>query len=448
MRARSLRIRLIAVGVVLVGSALIASSVGVVLLFERHVVRRAMDELGVHADQIAAGLDREADGTVGLVRLPGDSRFNRPLSGLYWQVALVRERRVLRSRSLWDHELALPPTPERGRNRSLAGPNGTTLLYADRTLALPDRLGGAEVRIVTAVDRKEIREAVLDFLEDFLPSVLLTGLLLLAASLAQVYIGLRPLRAVRERLADVVCGRSRRLGAGLPEEVLPLAAEIDTLLDDRDRQIEKARERSADLAHALKTPLQVLTSEAERLQKKGEAESAASLLELSALMNRQVHRELARSRIGTPAAHAYADAGEVAARVSSVVRRTPAGQMLDWSLELPPGLIAQIDETDLAEALGNLLENAATHAKSRVVVTGSRHDKGIVIRIADDGAGIPQDRLPEALSRGGRLDSKQPGAGLGLSIVSDIADVWGIAFKIENTNPGLEASLSIPAAPE
>jgi signal transduction histidine kinase len=446
MKVRSLRLRLIIVGVVLVASALIASSAGVVLLFERHVIRRALAELVVHADQISAGFDRDQNGEIGLVRPPGDPRFDRPLSGLYWQITIERDGRINRSRSLWDHELVLPPRSETGRgSRTIAGPGGVTLLYIDRRLTLPERLDGAGVRVVTALDRREIREAVLDFLEDFVPSVVLIGALLLGAALAQVYIGLRPLGAVRQRLADVTFGRMRRVGPGLPEEVQPLAVEIDGLLDDRDRQIAKARERSADLAHALKTPLQVLTSEAERLGAKGEAESATILLDLSALMNRQVQRELARARIGIRNTRVSADVGAIAARVVAVVRRIPTGESIEWCLDLPTRLMARIDEDDLAEALGNLLENAATHANSRVMVTVQHRSDGIVVTIVDDGAGIPEDRMAEALSRGGRLDTKSPGAGLGLSIVSDIAEAWGIDFKIEDAGPGLRAILLIPA---
>lgn len=445
MSVSSLRLRLMIVGVVLVSLALIASSAGVVLLFERHVIRRALAELDTYANQLIAGIGRDANGVLTLERLPGDPRFERPLSGLYWQLVFENDGRVLRSRSLWEHELVLPPRSEKiHNNRVIPGPAKATLIYIDRRFTLPQRLDGAEIRIVTAHDHGEIREAAIDFFEDFLPAVLIIGLLLLGAAFAQVYVGLRPLGAVRERLAAVASGTSQRIGPGLPEEVRPLAMEIDSLLDDRDQQITKARERSADLAHALKTPLQVLTNDAERLQAKGETEIAASLTELATLMNRQVQRELARSRIGTPTAQACADVGEVAAQVIAVVRRTPAGSRLNWLVNIPTGMKARIDQNDLAEALGNLIENAAEHANSRIAVSGTRDQGNILTTITDDGSGIPESRLSEALSRGGRLDTKKPGAGLGLAIVSDIAVAWSLKFNIEDAKPGLRASLSIP----
>jgi signal transduction histidine kinase len=106
--------------------------------------------------------------------------------------------------------------------------------------------------------------------------------------------------------------------------------------------------------------------------------------------------------------------------------------------------VARVDGDDLAEALGDLIENAARHARRALSITGRAEASAVLVTVADDGAGIPGDRRAEALSRGGRLDAQGPGAGLGLAIVTDIVEAWGGTLSLADGNPGLVASVSLP----
>ncbi len=219
-----------------------------------------------------------------MVRPPTDPRFQRALSGLYWQVAVEPDGPVLRSRSLWDFDIALPletTVDDQVHHYSLPGPDKQTLHLLQRHIQLPTRLGGDTARVAVAVDDAEIGAAVRRFAGALVPLLVVLAALLTAAAWAQVSIGLRPLTAMRRKLAAIGSGNARRLGGGFPDEVLPLAREIDTLLEARDRQIDKARARAADLAHGLKTPLQLLSSDAERLKAKGEDELAAEIEEIA-----------------------------------------------------------------------------------------------------------------------------------------------------------------------
>ena len=158
-------------------------------------------------------------------------------------------------------------------------------------------------------------------------------------------------------------------------------------------------------------------------------------------MRRLVDRELTRARLAAGAGNASANLLEVAQGVVNAVRLTPDGERLSWSVSIPAGLKARIDPVELAEALGNLLENAARHAVSGVDVSGRCEGEHAFITVADDGPGIPADKLPEALRRGGRLDVAASGSGLGLAIVNDIAEAAEASLEIENGEPGLRASL-------
>jgi signal transduction histidine kinase len=444
----SLRLRLLLAAASFILAAIVLSGFVLTALFERHVERWVDGELGAHLDQLIAGLDTGPDGALTVARPPVDPRFERPLSGLYWEVAVEPEGTVLRSRSLWDFEIALPPeetVDDAVRQHRVDGPNGQTLYLIQRRVELPARLGSKMVRAGVGLDTAQVRAAVWRFAAALTPFLLLLGILLTLAAWAQVAVGLSPLKGMRRTLEAIGLGERSRLGTGFPDEVQPLASEIDALLDARDVQIEKARARAADLAHALKTPLQVLHGDAEQLKAKGEIELGQAIEGLSRDMQRHVERQLARARMGAEV-NAAANVGKVAGRVVRVMKRTPDGQRLDWSVEIADGIEARIDAEDLAEALGNLAENAARHAKSRVAVLGRVEADSAIVSLVDDGPGIPRERQHDMLVRGARLDISGPGTGLGLAIVSDIADAWNGTLSFETSENGFRVDLRLPLA--
>ncbi len=435
-RQGSLRLRLLVAGALSILVALALSAFGLTLLFERHVERRVAAELAVYLDQITAGLDRGPSGALVLTRPPADPRFDTPLSGLYWQAGVGDER--LRSRSLWDETLALPPdTLADGavHEHRIAGPDGAALLALERSVTLPARLGGGALRAVVAVDAADVTAATRAFAVDLLPYLAILALVLIASAAVQVTVGLRPLAAVRARLAGMQAGTERRMGDAFPDEIRPLAAEVDALIAAREAQVERARARAADLAHGLKTPLQVLSGDVDRLRERGERAIAADIEQVAAAMRRHVDRELARARLAAGGGDASADVAAVVDAVLAVVVRTPSGAALAWTTDIPEGSIARIDPDDLAEAVGNLVENAARHATSRVAVTCRVAGECLVLAVADDGPGIAADRIETALARGGRLDGAGDGTGLGLAIVGDIAEAWGGRLSLAAAAP-------------
>lgn len=445
MKTGSLRLRLLVAGAVSVLAALALSGFGLTLLFERHVERRIAAELGIHLHLIAAGIERSADGSLTVRRGLVDPRFAQPLSGLYWQVETGEA--LLRSRSLWDTELSLPPDQSADgavKTHHIAGPGGRNLIAVERSVILPEHLGGGRIRAAVALNAAEAVTARRAFTADLLPYLSLLALFLIAAAYAQVAVGLKPLGDVRKRLAAIREGKARRLSDGFPSEILPLSIEVDALLEAREKQLERARERSADLAHGLKTPLQALSGDVERLRRRGQADMATEIEQVADTMRRHVDRELARARMGTGSPDVHAQIADVVERVVAVVARTPAGTGLDWVVNVAAEARARIDPDDLAEAIGNLVENAARHARGKVAIY-TRHEAGyIIVTVADDGPGIPKERLEEALLRGGRLD-RSGSAGIGLAIVRDIAEAWGGQFQIRADNRGLEAEFGIRA---
>lgn len=450
MRKGSLRLRLFAAGAASVTLALAVAALGLLWLFERHVERRVVLELESDLRQLVSGISRAADGTLQVSRLPADPRFLEPLSGLYWQIAEPPNGAALRSRSLWDASLDLPADrlgDGEVHQHRLRGPGGAALLAVERSVMLPASLDGGHVRVAVAIDRAEIATAARAFGADLLPALGLLVLVLTTAAWVQVTVGLRPLDAVRRRLGDVRAGRAARLGTTFPDEVRPLAAEVDHLLDAQEKAIARARSRAADLAHGLKTPLTVLASTAEDLRDRGDAAMAEEITSVADGMRRHVERELARARASlTGRAGPPLPVRAVVDRVVRVLRRTPRGQDLDWEIDVADDLLAAVDADDLAEMLGNLVENAVKWAHGTVRITGRTDANGLVLAVEDDGPGIPADGIETALLRGARLDETQPGTGLGLAIVNDLGEAYGAPLTLGRSPlGGLQATIRLPA---
>ena len=438
----SLKLRLAIAGGASLVVALVIAFHGLSLIFERHVERRVAAELNLHLDQLIAALHLD-NGRLSLDREPQDPRFVRPLSGLYWQVESGGE--VLRSRSLWDTELALPPLDPGGPvSRTIEGPAGSSLLLVEREIVGGKALGNRTVLLAVAVIRTDIEAATSAFRRDMLPYLALLGALFIAATLLQITIGLRPLSALRRKVAEIRFGRESRIGDAFPAEVLPLTRELDELVASRELQIRRAREHAADFAHGLKTPLQALAGDVRRLRERGETELADQIQSLAALMRRHVDHQLARARMaGRPTGNA--DVRAVIARLLAVLERTPEGQLLHWDIEDNVDIRVRMDAEDLTELLGNIFDNAARYAGGTVSIrTEGTNDEARIV-ISDDGPGIPADRIDFVLGRGGRLDETSGGAGLGLAIANDIATAAGGSLSIENGTSGLRVTIRLPA---
>lgn len=406
-------------------------------------------ELGSHMLQLVSGLAVTADGGMDVVNPPAESRFAQPLSGLYWQVGQEGQAAPLRSRSLWDTVLDLPKDDLADgelHRHTIPGPAGSRLLAVERRIALPARLGGQTVRAVVALDRAEVHAAGLAFGWDLAFSLALLGGTLVLASWIQVGIGLRPLDAVRNRLAHVRSGASARLGTAFPDEVLPLASEVDHLLEAQEKAISRARARAADLAHGLKTPLTVLAADAAELRSRGDDRLADEIEAVTEIMRRHVERELARTRVSMgPRCLPSQPLEQAVAQVIDVLQRTPRGRVLEWQLDIAP-LVVRSDPQDLTEIVGNLVENAVHWATGRVRVETRAEGNTVAIRVEDDGPGIPDDQIEAVLVRGGRLDETRPGTGLGLAIVNDLVEAYGGELSLRRSPlGGLLAEARLPS---
>jgi signal transduction histidine kinase len=440
----SIRFRLWSAAAISILIALAIAGFGLRYLFERHVERRIEADLSVYLDRLVATTTVAADGTLQVGNGLSDPRFEAPASGYYWQVENVATGLLVRSRSLWDGILKLPRGADDGalRRVEIAGPDNTLLVAVGRTIT--DE-GGHAFRAVVAEDHATVTESVDAYVGELAPSLVLLSVVLLAAMFVQIGVGLAPLERLRQALRDVGAGRKSRLDADAPREVRPLADEINRLLDQQDKALARARSRATDLAHGLKTPLQVLAADIRTLRDKGDAALADEIEKSVAAIRRHTERELARARIAPGiATQLESRVEDVTNSVVGVVKRMPASTRLQFVVDIPSGTSMPMDEGDLTEVAGNLIENAARFARATVRIAARSTPASVTLSVSDDGPGIPAADRDAALGRGVRLDSRGGGTGLGLAIVADIVEAYGGRLDLADARPGLRVEILLP----
>lgn len=447
----SLRLRLFAFAAIVVVAALLVTGFSLSALFARHVERRVGQELDTHLNQLIGGLRIDAQG-LSLTREPVDPRFQAVFGGLYWQVNDITAETVLRSRSLWDTYLELPDAvlvPGDTHVHEIAGPDATVLLTHETMVVITAPDGPHQLRVSVAIDRADINALAIGFSRDLAPVLAILGAVLMIGFMLQIREGLKPVHRVLVGVNAIRSGSARRLSReAVPEEIAPLLDEVNALLDAQDAAISRARDRAANLAHGLKTPLTALEGDIERLRHKGEAEIADEIEELAKRMRRHTERELARARLRHGRSTGQIRLLPHAEAILRTLKRTPAGEALDLQCRIEPALTVAIDVEDLNELIGNLAENAVRYARSKVLIEAEASREHIIIRIGDDGPGLEATAKPETGTNSRRLDETGMGAGLGLVIAGDITDSVGGRLELDRSPlGGVEARITVPTRP-
>jgi signal transduction histidine kinase len=404
-------------------------------------------------DGMIASAEPDPLGGVSLQGRFTDPRFERIYSGWYWQITPIHHSgRMQISRSLWDKTIRLTDAGRASGGLSWGhgeGPDGQHVRIVERQIEFPIRStrDPSDVRTYTflvAGNLAQLETEIARFDAMLFWSFALLGLGLIAAIFVQVRVGLTPLRRLSRALTRIRDGSERKLVGHYPAEIAPLAAELNSLIAHSAEVVGRARGHVSNLAHFLKTPLTVLSSEAEAQG----GPLGDSVKRQVATMRRQVDHYLARARAAgaldvlgnrTPVKPVLDD-------LSRVLMRIHASRAIVIDVECPPALAFRGERQDLEEMAGNLIDNACKWAHSRVRVQAARKGAMLHLVIGDDGAGLDAEERAQVGERGERLDESVPGFGLGLAIVRDIAKLYGGSFELgESELGGLEARLALPA---
>ena len=458
----SLRFRLLVGTLFWIAASILVAGWSLGSLFREHVATQFHAELTSHLDQLTAQFSLDERGHPRLAVPLNDPRLSRPYSGYYWQIdsigagdgSDVAAAGQLRSRSLWDDVLVVPPdTPADGevhQHRGL-GPENRMLGMVERSVRIDDAADAKSrtFRLIMAADESLMSEPVARFSGAlwFALGVLAAGLIF--AALVQVFVGLAPLRTLRTALGRVRSGETQGLEGAFPDEVTPLIDEFNSVLAQNTEIVERARTHAGNLAHALKTPLSVLANAATSTKDAEHSELARLVVDQVAIARRQVDYHLARAQAAATSRMPGAKTSlqPVIDGLVRAMRRIHAERQLEFTIQLfPESLSFRGEAQDLQEMLGNLLDNACKWATLNVELSVRSNGTTLEITIDDDGPGLAIDKRDEVILRGVRGDEKVAGTGLGLAIVDDLARLYrGQLELVDSPLGGLRVVLTLPA---
>ncbi len=410
----------------------------------------------VMTDYIAGELAQDADELRdGLTALPGqqislaithfDPVFLSPASGRYFEI-MAGATPLIRSPSLSGQTLAAAPQQPGQRTVAVVtGPLQRPTLLSASGYAFE----GRPVTIVVATDMRPVASALAQLTARHARASLLMFALLLAVQVAIVRWALSPLARVRADVGRLERGEIDQLGERVPAEVLPLVRELNRLLALLTRRLQRSREALGNLAHALKTPLAVLTHMAEQDRTRQDPVLGEAMSQQLQLLRNRIDSELRRARVAGGGHAATIDLAAEMTALATTLRMLYRERQLTVRCEAQDGLQLQCDREDVLELAGNLLDNACKWARSKVLLRVYRDGPAgaVVLQVEDDGPGCPEADLARLARRGVRLDEATAGHGLGLAIAAGIAASYdtAITFGRSPTLGGFMAAVSFPA---
>ncbi|KQN03006.1 MULTISPECIES: sensor histidine kinase [Sphingomonas] len=455
---RSLFGRMLAIAALSTGIALLFAGVTIGHVLERFVTRGLDERLDAQVAVLARAV--RPNGSLDRMRAIDLPEFGEPRSDWSWQVEGPAGR--------FDSGITPPPTvskpaptipppppvlPRSEERRLPPGPGGQEdrQIYPgeardrsgerlhSRTLDVATPRG--MVTITAIGPRRIVEEPLREAMIPLLGSLALLGAGLALATLVQLRFGLRPLRDLRTSLAAVRAGTERHVPDDQPGELQPLVAELNALIDQNAAGLAHARQHVANLAHGLKTPLAALSL------KLAEANADADVRDMVDQIDRRVRHHLGRARAdATGGARTRTPIAPAVADLVAVLHRIHADRPMTVDVEIPDDLAVRIDPQDLDEMIGNLLDNAWSHARSALSITANPIDGTVTLEIADDGEGLDDTAMTQAVLPGRRLDERGDGHGFGLSITRELAELNGGTVTLDRSPVlgGLLVRLTLP----
>lgn len=433
---RSLFGRLLAIATLTTIAALAFAAVSIGHVLERFVIHGLDQQLDTQISILADAV--RPDGTIDPARVIDLPAFEAPGSGWTWQVESPGGRRWTRGGVIDTGRRPLSAGPRPGDARDASGAP-----VHFRQLAVTTPAGS--VLVTAAGPRRVALRPLREAMVPLLGSLALLGAGLALATLLQLRVGLRPLRTLRAALAEVRAGRARHVPPDQPAELAPLAAELNALIDQNEAGLEHARRHVSNLAHGLKTPLAAL---AVKLEEHGR-DPDGSLAVMVAQIDSRIRHHLGRARAAAPGGmqRTRTMLAPAVADLVQALERIHAERAIAVSSDIGQDIAVMVDAQDLDEMTGNLLDNAWRHARAAIRIAAARTGARVTLTIDDDGAGLTEAAISEALVPGRRLDERGNGHGFGLSIARELADLSGGRLTLARSPAltGLRASLTLPA---
>lgn len=416
-------------------------------LFRETAEKSFEDKLNLFMETLIGSSKVDSSESITVVNPIGDPRFFQPYSGWYWQIN-EGSQTLVRSRSMWDQVLTLDkrliggraqfldPNLQNKKNKKVISSQKLKILQREISFPGFDN----PLTFMVSGDTDEFEKNILAFNNILIISLVILGMGLLISVYLQVKYGLLPLQKIKNSLFKIRNGDAIKLEDNYPTEVSPLAKEINILLEHNEKIVERAKTHVGNLAHALKTPLTIISNHVDEKKDK-------DIKPQIDLINKNIDRYLnkARSSTNVKIIKSKVKIDNHVEKIASIFQKIHPNKNIKVIVK-DKNLLIPGSSDDLDEILGNLLENACKWTKKLVEIKVQRFSKNLVkFTISDDGPGLPEHKRAEVFARGFRLDEQTPGTGLGLNIVKDTVEQYsGKVWLTKSNFGGLTVNLLMP----
>ncbi|WP_375625099.1 MULTISPECIES: ATP-binding protein [unclassified Bartonella] len=450
---RSLSLRVMVLSTLWVVISLLSISAVSILFYKRSTEQSLERILSAQLYSLIATVTVSSEGTLRGGAGIDDIRYSDPTTGWYWEVVAISHnlKGRLTSPSLGTGEIFTPSDVDIPfdnkffRSYRIKGNNGQKLQVIESDVVLDNENHIARFRLVGNIDEahaqvKEFKRTLQIFLWSFgIGSVLI--------NIAIIFFSFQPLKLIRRALNDIREGKVHYVNTDLVSEVMPLVQEMNALINNNQRIIERFRTQVGNLAHSLKTPLSVIMNETDKMR----GEKACLLREQTQIMQAQINHYLQRARIAAQCDSIvyHTSVRSVLERLVRVMKKLNPEKQIQFIMDVDD-IVFSGEKEDLEEIIGNLIENATQWSRAKVLISccleeNVEETEYFSIFVEDDGPGLTEDKMEEALKRGRRFNESKLGAGLGLAIVSDmVSEYGGKLFLSRSDLGGLYAKVLLP----
>ncbi len=447
---KSIAARLALGSAILVMAALIATGISTGIVLSRFIRYQIDQRLDTQIAAVTSALENRPS-LPDVLTLNDPPPFDRPGGGWYWMATV--DGHTYRSASLDGGDITNrgsdhwwvgwhdgpPDANARPRPFNGVGPRGEPLYL--RIQVVP--INGAWITVTSSAPAHALVRPLRDALAPVILAMLALGVLLAAASVLQMRLGLRPLKQVTKGLEDVRAGRASSIDGNQPKELSGLVDELNSLIRQNAEGIRRARGHVSNLGHALNTPLAALSLSLAGSRNGRDAER----LRLVAEMQERIRHHLGRARAAALNGPAHISTA-IKPRVldlNVVLSKINAERGLSVAVDMPETLTVACEPQDLDEMLGNMLDNAFKWAASAISIKGRSDGSQVYIEVADDGPGISAEKIQDVLQAGRKLDESVAGHGFGLSITRELAELYGGDLNLgKATLGGLKVVVRLP----
>ena len=434
----SLRARLLAATAVLLLAFTVLTGLALQTAVRERADQAEHDRLQGLSYALLGSADITADGAFNLApRVLPESDLTRPESGLYAAVLNGQGQMIWHSPSLLG-DIDIPDLPAVGQWQQMrvTGPSDAELISLSFGFRWVTENGDDyRYTLVVAENASAFVKQMTRFRSVLWTLLSLSAISLLIVELLILRWGLAPLRRLARNLADLESDRDRRLEGHYPDEIQPLVSNLNTMLANDQARLTRYRNALGDLAHSLKTPMAILRGMAE--DKSLSAATRDPLRTQLARMNDILDYQLQKAAAaGKRTLARPLGLRPIAERLGRALTKVYAEQNTSFDIAIRNELRAPLDEGDITELLGTLMDNAAKYGRSHVIVDARIIDRALVLWVDDNGKGFGDSAPHRLLERGVRADSAHEGQGLGLAVAAEIVRSYNGTIELGSADTG------------